>query len=478
MAMNLNPIVTGSGRSGERNERRGAMMKIARVASVTALVGLAAGVGFFSATPIARAASTSDKPAAILTWPKVVVDTLGNFGVCVDSLGKSCSKNSDCGSGGVCNATPTDTLIQLSNTSRVPKQARCFYVDATDHCNDGSDRVCRGASDCPLDGGGFAPCAQNWNEIDFDIFITPDQPLAWYASRGLHRTEFPKEGPGTCNNRPGLFCFSDNDCGAGGCNLGDTNLGSGVPPTSEDPFIGSLTCIEFDPTKRPPVPDQSDTRNTLKGEAAIIALPPDSELRAGVDVQKYNAVGLQATGNQSGLTGQLQIGPDNGDTGGQEYAACPATLILNHLFDGATDPISGDTEVDATVRTDLTLVPCGNNLLTQTPGRVIAHFLVFNEFEQRFSAIRTVDCFLESQLSRIDTSNPTRSIFNAGVSGTIAGQSRIRGVGSAATGRGLLGVARVFFANAETTWESGAGYNLHQFGEPADNVQADVITIP
>jgi hypothetical protein len=107
-----------------------------------------------------------------------------------------------------------------------------------------------------------------------------------------------------------------------------------------------------------------------------------------------------------------------------------------------------------------------------------AQFFVFNEFEQRFSTSKTVDCFFESQISRIDTPNPNRSIFSAGVSGTIAGQTRIQGVGSAATGRGLLGVSRFLVSNLVTGRETGAAYNLHQQGNPSAGTQPDVITIP
>jgi hypothetical protein len=109
---------------------------------------------------------------------------------------------------------------------------------------------------------------------------------------------------------------------------------------------------------------------------------------------------------------------------------------------------------------------------------VTAQFLVFNEFEQRFSTSRTVDCFYESLLSSIDTRNSVRSIFSAGVGGSIGGQTRIRGVGSAATGRGLLGVARLLVHNPITGVDSGAGYNLHQQGNPAVGTPPDLITIP
>src|SRR5262249_32796732 len=146
----------------------------------------------------------------------------------------------------------------------------------------------------------------------------------------------------------------------------------------------------------------------------------------------------------------LQIGGGSG----AEYQACPSTLILDHLFDGAVDPVTVPIPgvdrlvVRRTVTSTLTLVPCGDDFVSQTPGSTTAQFLGFNEVEQRFWRSRTVNCLLDSQLSNIDTRNPTRSIFSAGVAGTIAGQTRIRGVGSAATGNGLLGVAQMLVSNS------------------------------
>lgn len=414
-----------------------------------AFVALAA-MASWGVAGAARALSTSDRPASILVWPKIIVDTAGTF------------------TGGA----PVNTLITLSNTdSANPKQAHCFLVNANGHCASDAARVCRTAADC-VTGATRSECIPGWNEIDFDVNMTFEQPLAWYASSGLQRGQFPLEGPFFCNAPLNTVpCNNDGICSGFGCNMTQNNLGSGVPPVPEDPFYGSLTCIQFT-GGNPSVPDESLTRNRLKGEAAIItndAIPTASV--SGVDVQKYNATGLLANGLGTS-DNVLQIG---GDTGA-EYDPCPSTLILNHLFDGANDPISSAT--NQTVHTDLTLVPCGNNFAAQAPGVVTAQFLVFNEFEQRFSTSRTIDCFYESLISNIDTRNGARSIFGTGVAGTIAGQTRIRGVGSAPTGRGLLGVARVLVTNSVTGVDAGAAYNLHQQGNPAPGTQPDVITIP
>jgi hypothetical protein len=399
----------------------------------------------------------------------VVVDTVGQF----------------------TNGVPVDTLVQISNTaSNNLKQAHCFWLNANSHCADNPAAVCQGPQDCPS-GGGFAPCVAGWNEIDFNIFLTQDQPLGWYASEGLQRGDFALEGPGVCDFPPGKICVSDAQC-AGSCMLGQSNIGSGIPPVPEDPFIGSLKCVEYDPSN-PPVPDQTATTNTLKGEGSLVAVA----ISGVIDVRKYNAVGLRATGTGDTDNVLTLGGPD------AEYDSCAQTLVFDHMFDHATDPISvggicaggsnaqspcvddvdcpGSTCDDSgssdsgMVTTELTLVPCGDNLLTREPGAVTAQFLVFNEFEQRFSTSRAIDAFYSSGISTIDTANPNRSIFSAGVSGTIAGQTRIRGVGDAATGRGLIGVAEMALETSDPDARSGVAYNINQQGNSAT---ADVITLP
>ena len=256
--------------------------------------------------------------------------------------------------------------------------------------------------------------------------------------------------------------------------LQQNNSGTAVPPVPEDPFQGTLKCIQYDPASASgiPGPDQTATRNALIGHAAIYD-------GAAPSLRKYNAVGLRATGDTTNDDNVLQLGGDSN----AEYDACAQTLIVNHLFDGATDPISlagglpdgsGTGGINTTTSTELVLVPCGDNFLLQEPGSVVAQFLVFNEFEQRFSASRTVDCYFKSLISNIDTANNERSIFSAGVSGTIAGQTRIRGVGDAGTGRGLTGTAHLSMDDVP----KAASYDIHQMGNPPSGTAPDLITIP
>lgn len=428
------------------------MVNTRRIASAVQ-AGLTLGACLLGVVSSARALSTSDKPAAILVWPKIVVDTSA-----------------------VLQDEPTDTIIELGNVdSSNLKQAHCFYINANGHCGETAlqpGKVCLDATDCPLPGTGTgnSTCVEGWNEIDFDIRITPEQPLQWRASQGL--TKFPLQAAGHCSNNPSVTCnpsSSINTCGSGSCVPSASNAGGGIPPTPEDPFVGALKCIQFDPTQNPPAPDQGATSNRLIG-AALIEECEDSTCANGVDIERYNAVG--ALFRNLDLTHPGEVHLD-----GFQYEACPSTLILDHIFDNAPDPLATDL-FPGTVLTDLTLVPCGDDFLRQEPGSATAQYLVFNEFEQRFSTSKKVECFFERQLSLIDTGTSTRSIFSFNVQGSLVGQTRIRGVGNSSTGHGLLGVARTDFGPsapaARIGVDAGVAFNLQQSG----NAGPDIITIP
>src|SRR5262249_7225628 len=141
-----------------------------------------------------------------------------------------------------------------------------------------------------------------------------------------------------------------------------------------------------------------------------------------------NAVGLQARSGANDGDEILQLG------GAQaEYAACPTTLVLPHFFDFAAVPLGVEA---GTVSTTLVLVPCGADILGAAPSPDVVQFLVHNEFAQRFSTSRTLFGQQAIPLSRIDTTQRQRSIFSAGIEGTLTGQTVIDGIDT-----GALGVA-------------------------------------
>jgi len=406
----------------------------------------------------ARADVASDAAAAIVIFPKILVDVSSGL----------------------------DTMIRLSNTSMEAQNILCFYVNVTPHCVGGSEGdTCFPEPNC----GGM--CVAQWQETDFQLRLTARQPTAWLVSEGAVNCQFLA---GSCALPPGGDCERDADCTSGPgdrCVLppcfrldgffrkgyhDQTNEGSRIPPAPEEPFVGELKCIAVDESGAPVA------HNVLKGEALIGRMAGDGKI---ADIASYNGIGIPAicSVDAQGVTrcegnrdSTLVVGGPRGVVNGQpctsdaqcasglkcvgrvcdnpcrldhscaEYDGCPNILILDHFFDGAVDPLVPAPTVR--VGTDLTLIPCTEDFRTQDPtlSRTVAQFLVFNEFEQRFSTSRTVDCFKEVRLSNLDTHDNERSIFSAGVAGTLTGQTRIRGVvdGGEDHGNTLLGIAEEF----------------------------------
>jgi hypothetical protein len=378
--------------------------------------GVACAVLGWGMCPATRADVISDQAAAILVFPKLVVDTAS-------------PPATDRGR--------VDTLIRISNTSDTPISMWCFYVDVTPQCSNLSGSCLE-----PITCTGI--CQQYWQETDFRVNLTARQPVAWLASQGATLC-----AEGGSSDVPCLPLSQTGQIGF----MGQTNDGSRIHPVPEDPFVGELKCVAVDADFLP------IERNDLAGEVEIVRSNPD-----GVDVDAYNAIGIQATaGVRNNGDNTLVIGGPNA-----EYDGCPSILILDHFFDGADDPVSGQE-----VTTGLTLVPCTEDFLTQNPITTSVQFLVFNEFEQRFSTGRLVQCIQDLKISNIDVrGNPDRSIFSAAVAGTLTGQTRIQGVPDDDTAHGhtLLGVAEEFRAGGGT-----AAFNLHFQGT---RPQADFIYLP
>ena len=372
----------------------------------------------------ARAYVTSTNPAAIVVYPKILVDTEGS------------------------NVHKVDTIIQLTNTASTPVNVRCFYVNANGHCGNAPFAICDPFGDpaeSPCDTGDS--CKAQWSETDFAFRLTSHQPIDWTASIGLSALPLSPD------------CVGD-ECHGFGSPNGEFNSGS-IPPVAENPFRGELKCIEVGDDELP-----TDS-NDLKGEATIEDIRGDDGGTPSVDSRGYNAIGIQAVGGQ----------PSNCDstgctlTLGQEYNGCPAVLLLDSFFDDAEEPANGDV-----VRTKLTLVPCSEDFKFQTTTTTTVQYLVFNEFEERISFSRPLTCFMEIALSDIDTRlGPTgdnKSIFNVAVQGSLTGQILLRGVadGSPTHGNGLLAIAEEFHDETKS-----AAFVTAQRGVRSQN---DVILIP
>ena len=181
-------------------------------------------------------------------------------------------------------------------------------------------------------------------------------------------------------------------------------------------------------------------------------------------------------------------------------APCDGNSDCNNLCSLSGEHCLTDDECtaptfQARVATSLTLVPCTEDFETQRPqlSTTVAQFLVFNEFEQRFSTSTTVECFKETWLSNIETVDNARSIFSVGVEGSLTGQTRIRGaspntIPDPHTGNALLGVAEEFrcagpqfrfplcnFVEGTQRLVSATAKNLHFQGR---RPQADFIYLP
>lgn len=499
--------------------------------------------------PAVRADIASDHPAAILVFPKLLVDT----------------------------ANGLDTLVRITNISAAPINVKCFYVNVTPKCSLEQATSCfpnrsacfRAIGDSIIPG----KCLPQWQETDFYIRLTREQPTGWLVSGGESvNCRFLN---GVCSSDKTTICNDDGDCGIGRRCIkppclpldggfsgrtgpgGQTNQNSAVPLAPQDPFIGELKCIALDEADRPVA------RNDLIGTVLLGRYPSGPD--AGVEVGGYNAIGIPALLNvcqsngrcsatdttcQSNLQcqslnnrdGKLVLGGPNA-----EYDGCPNVLILDHYFDGAADPLitnictpggtcsvsgtecisdvdcvenvclgSGTCSVTGTpcaieddcrntcitgnvcvgnqcsitgetclsnagcansvcslsgqrctadrecadpgfrarVATSLTLIPCTQDFESQQTefARTTVQFLVYNEFEQRYSTSTPVECFKEILLSNIDTPQNTNSIFSAGVMGTLTGQTRIRGVDNAdpRSGNALLAVAEEYRCTGPT----------------------------
>lgn len=364
-----------------------------------------------------------------------------------------------------------DTIIQIANTGNLLAFAHCFYVN-----------------------GAAGQC----NETDFDLVLTKQQPTQWAVSAG--RGVNPNDGfeaPGSGFD-PGL-----------------------VPPMPIG-FLGELKCVQVNE-------DGSPLRaNQLKGEAIL--------RRSDGDVSEYNAIAFRGNPRDDALSSDPRSSGDpndllldltprtdpaaGGDPGNQGlYSACPDTLLFDHFAYGVTDPVlggssaplgrcnspnapatcSGGPTPGATctldsqcgfggscvshcpVTTELTLVPCQEDLENQVASAVNVQFVIRNEFEERFSASTVFTCFLNLQLNQIGPVGANG--FTAGLLGTTSAYTRINPI----TGQGgVIGVAEeshcdipdapcntTYLGNATATpfsipGSANAAFNLHTEGNRFD----------
>lgn len=399
--------------TGDATEERGVKGKLSRWVVRCAVVTWVASVSF---VPIVRGEVTVERGSSILIFPKVISDA----------------------DGFLTRGFPVETIIQISNTSNSLAFAHCFYVNAA-----------------PLDPrqppGPFNP--PQWQEVDFDIVLTKQQPTYWVVGQG--RRVDPTD-PQCSRVPPNLNCPNSGF---------DPGAIPAVPPN----FQGQLVCIEVDAAGAPL------NGNRLKGEATLVT--PVRTTIQGVtmrrgEVSKYNALGIlglntDTNSNDGDLTLCLGGQPRPGCPGGAEYNGCPEAVIVNHFAERATMPALPPTDIPGSrVDTEVTLVPCTQDFENQVPGSVVVQFRVTNEFENLFSASTTVTCWSNFRL--LDVAR----IFDLSFLGTRFAQTRMFPGGPEQPG--FIGISEEFYNDGRGVL-SRAALNLHVEGERPGG---DMIRVP
>lgn len=392
-------------------------------------VGLMAAALVCLAVGGAQAQVTTERSTSILVFPRVISDGT------------------------------RDTIIQITNTSNSMVHVHCFYVN--------------GAVTDPFSPPDPILNPPRWNELDYDIWLTKQQPTHWVVSEGRlvdpSDPECGEDGPFALNR--GLDGDFFLDCNGAG-------LDPGFIPPVEEFFTGELKCIEVDMSGHPV------SGNHLKGEATTVirnvcdpeigectvtgelCLDNDDCDEDDFDVAKYNAVGIPGNENNNG-DGILCLGgePSEQCPNGAEYDACPETWIANHFADDAPYPIGPDDDA-AFVDTLWTVVPCTQNFETQDPETIQVNVLVWNEFESVFSTGFPVTCWAEFLLSDRD------NVFDFDVLGSAFAQSRLRSSNQSGAGFIMVGSEE---HETDTDWKSYADVNYHVEGF---GTRQDIITIP
>lgn len=233
-----------------------------------------------------------------------------------------------------------DTLIEITNTGNSLAHAHCYYIN--------------GAR------------AGSWSVTDFDIWLTKQQPTHWVARTGRAVNIFDDFGSDGAGFDPGR-----------------------VPPVANG-FQGELKCVQVDDSGAPL------RANKLIGKATIIT-------NSTGDVSSYNAVALKGNPNNDIGNRDNVLELDNTASNQGEYDACPVTLDLSVVSasPAVNDPVIedlGDCDPTCAVATELTLVPCDQNLETVDPGEVLLTVFTYDEFETRLSTAINVDCWFNARL--------------------------------------------------------------------------------
>ncbi|MBI1814875.1 MAG: hypothetical protein HYR72_07855 [Deltaproteobacteria bacterium] len=200
----------------------------------------------------------------------------------------------------------------------------------------------------------------------FTITLTRQQPTHWVASLGRPLDPTDPQCSSTSN----------------ACNAAGLDPGS-VPAFAAD-FQGELLCVQVSASGEP------IGGNSLSGQATL------TDLNTG-DITQYSAVGLKGTAFAGSTGNTLPL--DNSQFISGQYDACPNSWNLNHFAAGAVDDLAG---AGSDVQTEITVIPCTQDLSGFAPTGITLQFSITNEFEQLFMATTIATGLVTVSLASID----------------------------------------------------------------------------
>jgi hypothetical protein len=348
------------------------------------LAGLGVGLAMsFAVGGPAAADVRSDEPGSIVIYPKVIAED------------------------GV-----RDTLIQLTNTSNLARGVHCYYINALGYCERNIDVSCQESAECP-EFEADEECIAQWQELDFGLTLTRQQPTIWRVSTG-RIVDPTDEADGSCAVIPGNPDVQT----CPGIDPGQ------ILPAIAQPFRGELRCIQVDDGGDP------TGANSLKGEAVIQTI-------GSAEISMYNSINIQAADGGLNVNGDDALNLNN-----TEYNACPSRIEVIHPANLVTDALTAEVSPDACddfgiclggpaegdpagppfqgsecdddgdcaagavcqrcpIRTEITIVPCTALVEDQVATTTTANFSVYNDQEISESASEEVTCWFNEELMDI-----------------------------------------------------------------------------
>jgi hypothetical protein len=310
----------------------------------------------------------------------------------------------------VINAAGRDTLLQVSNTSNMPRTAHCYYVNGEP---ENPNLIPDPVENPPL-------C----QITDFVLNLTRQQPTQWLASAG--RNVDPSDG--------------------------DVGIDPGSIPPVPAGFTGQLVCAEVTESGEP------SSSNPFKGEATVGANADSTD--TSTDIGKYNAITVAAIEPNEDLDLELD---------GIEYAACPEGLRMNFQSEGGTDEVIDDLGGGGSVaNNNLTLVPCSIDFENAIGSSVTVNFQVRNEFEEPSSSSTTVNCWgaipldFQASNSSFNVGTPYGTATITPVSGGVVGVLSTRRI-DLTTGESSTTDANLHFIGNNSSDNTGSVIRLREF---------------